>query len=135
MSDNAHYVAYGNYVAFRLAISFPFGKSKRMKTKNPSRMSPQTRAAVAAILDADAGLSPAHRLAILTACDKPPEAATVAPGPEMPARDAARILGKSLSTILRWMDSGKLQGRKIGARLTVVSCASVEAIRARLASR
>ena len=98
-------------------------------------MSPHTRAAVAAILDTDTGLSAAHRLAILTACDKPTEAAAAAPGAEIPARDAAHILGKSLSTILRWMESGELQGRKIGKRLTVVSCESVEAIRARLASR
>ena len=105
-----------------------------MKEK-PSKMSPQTRAAVAAILDADGGLSPAHRLAILSACDSAPGAA---PGPvagaEMPLQDAARILGKSLPTLLRWIDAGKLEGRQFGNRLWLVSSASVEAMREALAA-
>ena len=105
-----------------------------MKTKR-SRISPQTRAAVAAILDADKGLSPAHRLAILTSCDNAPGAAP-APlaGAEMPVQDAARILGKSLPTVLRWIDAGKLEGRQFGNRLWLVSSASVEALRASLAA-
>lgn len=105
-----------------------------MKAK-PSKIAPQTRAAVAAILDADKGLSPAHRLAILTACDNAPGAA---PGPlagaEMPVQDAARILGKSLPTVLRWIDAGKLDGRQFGNRLWLVSSASVEAMRESLAA-
>ena len=105
-----------------------------MKAK-PSKIAPQTRAAVAAILDADKGLSTAHRLAILTACDNAPGAV---PGPlagaEMPANDAARILGKSLPTVLRWIDAGKLEGRQFGNRLWLVSAASVEAMRESLAA-
>ena len=105
-----------------------------MKAK-PSKIAPQTRAAVAAILDADKGLSTAHRLAILTACDNAPGAV---PGPlagaEMPANDAARILGKSLPTVLRWIDAGKLEGRQFGNRLWLVSAASVETMRASLAA-
>ena len=105
-----------------------------MKTKR-SRISPQTRAAVAAILDADGGLSPAHRLAILTACDNAPGAAPApAIGAEMPLQDAARILGKSLPTLLRWIDAGKLEGRQFGNRLWLVSSASVETVRASLAA-
>ena len=105
-----------------------------MKTKR-SRINPQTRAAVAAILDADGGLSPAHRLAILTACDNAPGAATApAVGAEMPLQDAARILGKSLPTLLRWIDAGKLDGRQFGNRLWLVSAASVETVRASLAA-
>ena len=103
-----------------------------MKTPTASRISPQTRAAIAAILDADNGLAPAHRLAILDACDKAPATATA--GAEMPAQDAARILGKSLPTVLRWIDAGKLQGHKVGQRLTVVSSASVEFMRSILAA-
>lgn len=107
-----------------------------MKTPTPSRMSPQTRAAVAAIIDTDANLSPAHRLAILTACDTPPDSAPVpGPGAEMPAQEAARILGKSLPTVLRWIDSGKLDGRQFGKRLWLVSAASVESVRASLAPK
>ena len=107
-----------------------------MKTPTPSRMSPQTRAAVAAILDTDATLSPAHRLAILTACDTPPDAAPApSPGAEMPAQDAARILRKTLPTVLRWIDSGKLEGRQFGKRLWLVSAASVESVRASLAPK
>lgn len=107
-----------------------------MKTPKPSRISPQTRAAVAAVLDADSGLSPAHRLAILTACDTPPGAVPgPAPGAEMPAQDAARILGKSLPTVLRWIGAGKLDGRQFGHRLWLVSSASVEAVRASLAPK
>ncbi len=103
---------------------------------NTSKIAPQTRAAVAAILDADKGLSPAHRLAILTACDNAPGAAP-APlaGAEMPLQDAARILGKSLPTVLRWIDAGKLEGRQFGNRLWLVSSASVETVRASLAPK
>ena len=105
-----------------------------MKAK-PSKIAPQTRAAVAAILDADKGLSPAHRLAILTACDNAPGAAPAPQaGAEMPVQDAARILGKSLPTVLRWIDAGKLEGRQFGNRLWLVSSASVEAVRESLAA-
>ena len=107
-----------------------------MKTPKPSRISPQTRAAVAAVLDADSGLSPAHRLAILTACDNAPGAAPAPQaGAEMPVQDAARILGKSLPTVLRWIGSGKLDGRQFGNRLWLVSAASVEAVRSSLAPK
>ena len=105
-----------------------------MKAK-PSKIAPQTRAAVAAILDADKGLSTAHRLAILTACDNAPGAApSPLVGAEMPVQDAARILGKSLPTVLRWIDAGKLDGRQFGNRLWLVSSASVEAMRESLAA-
>ena len=102
-----------------------------MKTPQPSKIAPKTRAAVAAILDADAGLSPAHRLAILTACDNAPAPSI---GAEMPAQDAARILGKSLPTVLRWVAAGKLEGRQLGHRLWLVSSASVETARADLSA-
>ena len=106
-----------------------------MKTPTASQITPNTRAAVAAILDADAGLSSAHRLAILTACDNAPaSASTTSPGAEMPAQDAARILGKSLPTVLRWIAAGKLEGRQFGHRLWLVSSASVEAMRADLSA-
>ena len=101
-----------------------------------SKIAPQTRAAVASILDMDKGLSPAHRLAILTACDTPPDAVPApSPGAEIPAQEAARILGKSLPTVLRWIDSGKLDGRQFGKRLWLVSAASVESVRASLAPK
>ena len=51
----------------------------------------------------------------------------------MPVQDAARILGKSLPTVLRWIDAGKLEGRQFGNRLWLVSSASVEAMREALA--
>ena len=105
-----------------------------MKTQTDSQMAPATRRAVAAILDADPGLSSAHRLAILTACDAAPSSAP-SPGAEMPAQDAARILGKSLPTVLRWIDAGKLEGRQFGNRLWLVSAASVETVRASLAPK
>ena len=105
-----------------------------MKAK-PSKIAPQTRAAVAAILDADGGLSPAHRLAILSACDTAPGAAPAPQaGAEMPLQDAARILGKSLPTLLRWIEAGRLEGRQFGNRLWLVSAASVETMRASLAA-
>ena len=107
-----------------------------MKTPAPSKIAPETRRAVAAILDADPGLSSAHRLAILTACDNAPSTAPgPTPGAEMPAQDAARILGKSLPTVLRWIDAGKLEGRQFGNRLWLVSAASVGAMREALAAR
>ena len=105
-----------------------------MKAK-PSKISPQTRAAVAAILDADKGLSPMHRLSILSACDNAPG---IDPGPvagaEMPLQDAALILGKSLPTLIRWIEAGRLEGRQFGNRLWLVSAASVETMRASLAA-
>ena len=105
-----------------------------MKAK-PSKIALQTRAAVAAILDADGGLSPAHRLAILSACDTAPGAAPAPQaGAEMPLQDAARILGKSLPTLLRWIEAGRLEGRQFGNRLWLVSAASVETMRASLAA-
>ena len=105
-----------------------------MKAKS-SKISPQTRAAVAAILDADKGLSPAHRLAILSACDNAPGAAPApVAGVEMPLQDAARILGKSLPTLIRWIEAGRLDGRQFGNRLWLVSAASVETVRASLAA-
>ena len=100
-----------------------------------SRISPAVRAAVAAILDTDAGLSPSHRLAILSACDSPPDASPgPVPGVDMPLQDAARILGKSLPTLLRWIEAGKLDGRQFGNRLWLVSAESVERVRASLST-
>ena len=96
-------------------------------------MKSSVRQAIAAILDTDETLSPAHRLAILSACDTQPGTAP-AIGAEMTATAAAAYLSRSLPTIMRWIESGKLDGRKIGQRQTVVSSASVESLRASLAA-
>ena len=96
-------------------------------------MKPAIRQAVAALLDTDETLSPAHRLAILSACDTQPGTASTI-GAEMTATAAAAYLSRSLPTVMRWIESGKLEGRKIGQRQTVVSSASVEAMRESLAT-
>ena len=53
---------------------------------------------------------------------------------DMPLQDAARILGKSLPTLLRWIEAGKLDGRQFGNRLWLVSAESVERVRASLST-
>ena len=89
----------------------------------------------AAILDADKGLSPANRLATLSACDKALGAAPApAAGVEIPLQDAARTSASYFPAVLRWIEAGKLDWRQFGNRLWLISAASVESMRESLAA-
>jgi hypothetical protein len=94
------------------------------KTSLPSLA---TRTAISALLSADSGLSPKHRarvLAVLEAPDGSPERAAG----WIPASLAAVQVGVHLSSLLRWIDVGKVHSRKAaGERSTLVHLAEVEA--------
>ena len=86
-----------------------------------------TRAAIAAILEADSGLSPKHRARVLAVLDAPDGSPERAAG-WLPASVAAVRLGVHLSTLGRWIDAGKVHSRKAaGERATLVSLAEVSA--------
>ena len=87
-----------------------------------SAASPATRAAVEAILNADGGMSPAHRAAVLRALDRK----TGAVQKLVPVSEMARSLGVPTATVWRWVKSGRIHGRREGARLTLVDKAEVE---------
>ena len=84
-----------------------------------------TRAAIAAILEADEGISPKHRARVLAVLDAPDGSPDRAAG-WIPASLAASQLGIHLSTLGRWIDAGKVHSRKAaGERATLVSLAEV----------
>lgn len=89
-----------------------------------------TRAAIAAILDADNGLSAKHRARVLAVLDAPDGSPERAAG-WVPASVAAVQVGVVLSTLVRWIDAGKVHSRKAaGERATLVSLAEVSAFAA-----
>lgn len=84
-----------------------------------------TRAAIAAILEADSGLSPKHRARVLAVLEAPDGSPDRAAG-WIPANVAAAQMGIHLSTLLRWIDAGKVHSRKAaGERAILVSLAEV----------
>lgn len=48
---------------------------------------------------------------------------------EITTAEAAEVLGVTPRTVLRWVDGGQLEGRSVNARQTMVTRASVEALR------
>ena len=86
-----------------------------------------TRAAIAAILEADNGLSAKHRARVLAVLDAPDGSPERAAG-WIPASLAAVQVGVHLSSLVRWIDAGKVHSRKeAGERSTLVSIAEVAA--------
>ncbi len=86
-----------------------------------------TRAAIAALLAADNGLSPKHRARVLAVLDAPDGSPERAAG-WLPASVAAAQLGIHLSSLVRWIEAGKVHSRKAaGERATLVSLPEVTA--------
>lgn len=84
-----------------------------------------TRKAVAALLSADNGLSAKHRARVLAVLDAPDGIPEREAG-WLPATIAAARLGVNLSTLVRWIDAGKVHCRKTaGERSTLVSWGEV----------
>ncbi len=98
-----------------------------MKTNEPQISLPSiaTRAAVAAVLDADPGLSPKHRERVLRALDAPDGDPDRAAG-WLPSSLVAAQLGIHPSSLSRWIQAGKVHSRKgMGERAVLVSAAEV----------
>jgi excisionase family DNA binding protein len=86
------------------------------KERGTAAMNEGTRAAIEALLKADGSITPAHRRAILDACDMR------APAPETPDRlltmkEAAARSGRSTRTLFRWIKDGRLEPVRLSARL------------------
>lgn len=94
-----------------------------MKADYQTVPSPATRAAIVALLKADAGVSLAHRARILAAFDAPDGAP---PDGFRPASEVARTVGMNLATLLRWAERGVVAGRRVGSRLVLVREAEVK---------
>ena len=86
-----------------------------------------TRTAISALLSADSGLSPKHRARVLAVLDAPDGSPERAAG-WVPASVAAVQLGIHLSSLVRWIEAGKVHSRKAaGERATLVSFPEVKA--------
>jgi transposase-like protein len=84
-----------------------------------------TRAAIAAVLDADPGLSPQHRARVLRTLHAPDGDPDRAAG-WLPSSLVAAQLGIHPSSLSRWIQAGKVHSRKgMGERAVLVSAAEV----------
>lgn len=79
-------------------------------------MNESTRAAIEAVLKADSTIEPAHRRAILDACDRR-EIGTVQADRLLTMKEAAARSGKCTRTLFRWIGEGRLVPVRISARL------------------
>ncbi len=89
----------------------------------PVKPSPITRAAIAAVLQADPGVSPSLKARVLAAFDSETDTPRLAGW--VPASIAAKQAGVSLPTILRWADKGAIASRRQGERVTLVNADEV----------
>jgi excisionase family DNA binding protein len=106
-----------------------------MNNEPISKPMPATLRIISAALDGDAGITPAHRRAIMEAIAKPPEAAVAAPEPVAKfytPTEAAAICGVTLAGLLGWVRSGRMEAQRIGARNYLIPASAVDAM---LASR
>ena len=106
-----------------------------MKIEPVSRPSAATVKIISAALDADAGISPAHRRLIMEALTTAPGSPTTAPEPGerlYTPTEAAALCGVTLAGLLLWVRSGKMEARRIGKRNYLVPASAVDAM---LASR
>ena len=100
-----------------------------------SKPSAATVKIISAALDADAGMTPAHRRRILEALTMPPETPTAAPEPSgklYTPTEAAALCGVTLAGLLGWVRSGKMEAQRIGKRNYLIPARAVDAM---LASR
>lgn len=106
-----------------------------MKTEPVSKPSPATVKIIAAALDGDNGITPAHRRAIMQALTMPPESPTAAPEPTAKLytpTEAAALCGVTLAGLLGWVRSGRMEAQRIGKRNYLIPACAVDAM---LASR
>ena len=90
---------------------------------------------ISAALDADAGISPAHRRAVMEALAVPPESAENAPASAerfYTPTEAAALCGVTLAGLLGWVRSGKMESQRMGMRNYLIPARAVDAM---LASR
>lgn len=102
-----------------------------MKTPHDSKPSAATRRIIAAALDADCGITPAHRRRIMEALT------TATPALESGGRfytptEAAALCGVTLAGLLGWVRTGKMEAHRIGRRNYLIPASAVDAM---LASR
>ena len=105
-----------------------------MKTAT-SKPAASTVKIISAALDADGGISPAHRRRImeaLTTATESPAVKTVSTGKLYTPTEAAALCGVTLAGLLGWVRSGKMEAQRIGARNYLIPAAAVDAM---LASR
>lgn len=105
-----------------------------MKT-SISKPSPATVKIISAALDGDAGITPAHRRAIMQALTMPPESPTAAPEPSAKLytpTEAAALCGVTLAGLLGWVRSGRMEAQRIGKRNYLIPASAVDVM---LASR
>lgn len=101
-----------------------------MKT-TASKPSAATVKIISAALDGDAGISPAHRRAIMQALTMPPESTTTAPGESAKhytPTEAAALCGVTLAGLLGWVRDGKMEALRIGKRNYLIPAPAVDAM-------
>lgn len=105
-----------------------------MKKQPASAPSPGTAKIISAALDADGGITPAHRRCILEALASSPRAATAAPtapGGFYTPTEAAELCGVTLAGLLLWVRSGKMEAQRIGKRNYLIPASAVDAMLAK----
>ena len=102
-----------------------------MKTLANSKPSAATLRIISAALDADNGISPAHRRRIMEALTKPPESPENEPetsGQFYTPTEAAALCGVTLAGLLLWVRSGKMEAQRIGRRNYLIPARAVDAM-------
>jgi len=100
-----------------------------------SKPSPATVRIVAAALEGDAAITPAHRRRIMEALTMALESPTNAPEGEgrlYTPSDVAALCGVSITAVFNWMKEGRLEARRINKRNYLIPASAVDAM---LASR
>ena len=103
-----------------------------MKKEPASAPLPGTAKIISAALDADGGITPAHRRRIMEAlASGPATAAPTAPGGFYPPTEAAKLCGVTLAGLLLWVRSGKMEAQRIGKRNYLIPASAVDAMLAK----
>lgn len=100
-----------------------------------SKPSPATVKIIAAALDGDAAITPAHRRRImeaLTMAVEPPTTAPEGEGKLYTPSDVAGLCGASITAVFNWIKDGRLEARRINKRNYLIPASAVDAM---LASR
>ena len=95
---------------------------------------PGTAKIISAALNADGGITPAHRRRIMEALATGPAAAPAVPaaldGFYTPT-EAAKLCGVTLAGLLLWVRAGKMEAQRIGKRNYLIPAAAVDAMLAK----
>ena len=105
-----------------------------MKKEPASEPLPGTAKIISAALDADGGITPAHRRRIMEAIATGPAGAPAVPaaldGFYTPT-EAAKLCGVTLAGLLLWVRAGKMEAQRIGKRNYLIPAAAVDAMLAK----